>query len=347
MQAAEYLQDYDYYLPPHLIAQEPCEPRDAARLLVLKKSSGSFAHMRFRDFPNLLNQGDCLVFNDTRVYPARIQAHKLRSSGKLEILLLRRLGEGLWRVLIRGRGIRLGTHLQLQSSEYPIRAEVVAVGKGGQRDLQFERPILSLLSSLGEVPLPPYIQRQIEEPERYQTIYSKNLGSAAAPTAGLHFTAETFEALKLRGLHFAFCTLHIGLDTFQPVRVERIADHPIHSEYVELSDETAAIINQSQSAGGRIIAIGTTSARALESTAQLSESGAVVSPFQGNTQLFIKPGYRWRAVDALLTNFHLPRSTLLMLVSALAGRENILRAYSEAISERYRFYSFGDAMFIL
>ena len=294
---------------------------------MLTKDSGSIAHLRFRDLPNLLKQGDCLVFNDTRVYPARIQAYKLSSGGKIEILLLRRLGEGLWRALIRGRGIRLGTHLQLLSREYPIRANVVAVGKGGQRDLQFERPILSLLSSLGEVPLPPYIQHKIEDPERYQTIYSKNLGSAASPTAGLHFTAETFEALKQRGVHLAFCTLHIGLDTFQPVRVERIADHSMHSEYVELSDETAAIINRSHSEGGRIISIGTTSARALETAAQQSESGAIVSPFQGNTQLFIRPGHGWQAVDALLTNFHLPRSTLLMLVSAPCGS----REYSPSI----------------
>ena len=235
----------------------------------------------------------------------------------------------------------------LQSCEYPIRAEVVAVGEGGQRDLQFERPILSLLSSLGEVPLPPYIQRKIEEPERYQTIYSKNLGSAAAPTAGLHFTTDTFQALKQRGVHITFCTLHIGLDTFQPVRVNQIAKHSMHSEYVELSDETAAIINRSHSEGGRIISIGTTSARALETAAQQFESGAIVSSFQGDTQLFIRPGHGWQAVDALLTNFHLPCSTLLLMVSAIAGRENILRAYSEAIRERYRFYSFGDAMFIL
>ena len=347
MQDAEFVSDYDYELPTSLIAQAPSEPRDAARLLLLRRESGALAHMRFRDLPQLLRKGDCLVHNDSRVYPARIRARKLTSGGAVEILLLRRLGEGLWRALLRGRGLSVGVRLQLESREHNLIAEVVARGESGQRDLQFERPILSLLPQLGEAPLPPYIRQPLADPERYQTIYSRTLGSAAAPTAGLHFTTDTFTALRARGVRLAHCTLHIGLDTFQPIRAERVTEHQIHCEYVELSERAAATINAIRAGGGRIIAIGTTSARALESAAQASAPGAAVAPFTGETSLFITPGYRWRAVDAMLTNFHLPRSTLLLMVSALAGRDNTLRAYAAAIRARYRFYSFGDAMFIL
>ena len=347
MTAIESIQDYDYHLPPSLIAQKPCEPRDAARLLLLNRESGSLSHLQFQEFPNLLNPGDCLVFNDTRVHPARIHARKVKGGGAVEILLLRRLAAGLWRVLVRGRGINLGTELQLQSSKHPILAIVTAVGEGGQRDLQFEQPILSLLSQLGEVPLPPYIQEPVADSERYQTIYGKNSGSAAAPTAGLHFTHRIFHALKDRGAKIAFCTLHIGLDTFQPIRVNDIAQHTMHSESVELGHETAAAIQQCRAAGRRVFAIGTTTARALETAARSSAAHAVISPYQGETRLFIRPGYEWQVVDALLTNFHLPKSTLLLMVSALVGREEILHSYEVAVRERYRFYSFGDAMLIL
>ena len=347
MSDAQFISDYDYTLPTSLIAQFPCEPRDAARLLLLRRESGALAHMRFYDLPQLLRMGDCLALNDSRVYPARIRARKLPSGGKVEILLLRRLEEGLWRALLRGRGLGLGARLQLESREHHPIAEVVARGEGGQRDLQFEHPILPLLPQLGEAPLPPYIRQPLADPERYQTIYSRALGSAAAPTAGLHFTTDTFTALRARGVRLAHCTLHIGLDTFQPMRAERVAEHQIHSEYVELGEEAAATINAARAGGGRIIAIGTTSARALESAAQSSAPGAAVAPYAGETSLFITPGYRWRAVDAMLTNFHLPRSTLLLMVSALAGRDNILRAYAAAIPARYRFYSFGDAMLII
>ena len=347
MKAAESIQDYDYHLPPSLIAQEPCEPRDAARLLLLKRENGSLSHLQFQEFPNLLKPEDCLVFNDTRVHPARIHARKVKGGGAVEILLLRRLAAGLWRVLVRGSGISLGSELQLQSSKHSLLAVVTAVGEGGQRDLQFEKPILDRLPELGEVPLPPYIQAPLADPERYQTIYGNKLGSAAAPTAGLHFTHQTFLALKDKGVITAYCTLHIGLDTFQPIRVNDIAEHTMHSESIELGHETAAAIQRCRAAGGRVFAIGTTTARALETAARNSAAHTVISPYQGETRLFIRPGYAWRVVDALLTNFHLPRSTLLLMVSAFAGRETILRTYEVAVRERYRFYSFGDAMLIL
>ncbi len=341
------LSDYEYELPPSLIAQSPCEPRDAARLLLMRRKSGALAHMRFHDFPHLLRAGDCLVLNDTRVYPARLRAEKIPGGGQVEILLLRRLGAARWRALCRGHRLRVGTNLRIQTDSLDLQAEIVLQAADGQRELLFDQPILSQLSDIGETPLPPYIHQRLRHAERYQTIYSRALGSAAAPTAGLHFTENTFTALAERQIQRAFCTLHIGLDTFQPVRNENIAKHRMHNEYAELNEAAIRIIQKTRESGGRILAIGTTTVRVLESAALAINDGELLAPFAGETSLFIHPGHPWRVVDALLTNFHLPRSSLLLMVSAFAGREALLRAYSAAIRARYRFYSLGDAMLIL
>ena len=362
--------DFDYDLPPELIAQQPVEPRDAGRLLVLNRVTGSIDHRLFRDLLDLLRPGDVLVANDTRVIPARLFAHK-PTGGRVELLLLAEDEGGTWRALVGGRNVAVGLALTLLDHagiETDIRAEVVAVGDNAARLLRFNEPVGAWLEALGYPPLPPYIHESLADPERYQTIYARPAGSAAAPTAGLHFTPDLLLALRERGVLFETVTLHVGLDTFKPVTVEEVTDHVIHSEWARLTADAARRINEAALAGGRIVAVGTTTARVLETAALRSAgiSGPLrtisardasgetadvcpwrpVAAFEGATDLFIHPGYRFRAVDALLTNFHLPRSSLLMLVSALAGREAVLAAYRVAVAERYRFFSFGDAMLI-
>ncbi|RMG89059.1 MAG: tRNA preQ1(34) S-adenosylmethionine ribosyltransferase-isomerase QueA [Chloroflexi bacterium] len=350
--------DFDYELPEHFIAQEPVEPRDASRLMVLNRETGDIEHHIFRDIAHLLDAGDVLVLNNTRVIPARLQGVKAESGGAVEVLLLRQLDDLRWRVLVGGKRIRQGTIIAFPNSS--VTAEVIEVMDGAERIIAFSEPVNNLLAQLGEMPLPPYIHHRLDDGERYQTVYSRHEGSAAAPTAGLHFTPELLIALREKGVKLAYCTLHIGLDTFQPVRVENVREHKIHSEFAELTPENAQIINEAKLAGKRIIAVGTTSARTLETAGILSAGGSPERPeevadfcpwrpvtaFAADTQLFIYPGYKWRVVDAMITNFHLPKSTLLMMISAFAGREHVLQAYEIAKQEGYRFYSLGDAMFI-
>ncbi len=336
--------DFDYELPQERIAQHPVEPRDQARLMLLDSGSGNIAHHHFHELDRFLLPGDVLVLNDTRVLPARLLATKRATGGKAEILLLRQLDETHWLGLVRGKGLRAGTRLLLNDSDIAVtvRQEL----EKGERILQFSQSINARLETLGRTPLPPYIRQPLTDGERYQTVYSRRAGSAAAPTAGLHFTKRLLARLKRNGVQLAFCTLHIGLDTFQPIQVEWAGDHRMHSEEARLGLAAANAINRAARSGGRIVAVGTTSARTLESAAACASHEDRVAAYAGNTSLFITPGYRWRAVDGLITNFHLPRSTLLLMVSALAGRENVLHAYEVARDSGYRFYSFGDAMFI-
>ena len=335
--------DFYFDLPPELIAQTPLERRDASRLLCLGKTDGSIAHRHFYDLPELLRPGDCLVMNDSRVIPARLFGTR-PTGGSVEVVLLRDLGGGDWECLTRpGRKTQPGTRLSF--GDGVLNAQVVQARPDGNKVLHFEYEgiFLEILDKLGQMPLPPYIKAELKDPERYQTVYARDPGSAAAPTAGLHFTTELLEKLSDMGVKQAFVTLHVGLGTFRPVKEENIEDHPMHAEYCVISGETAKTVNDARAAGGRIIAVGTTSCRTLESFAR--EDGTLEEK-SGWTDIFIYPGYRFRAIDALITNFHLPESTLIMLVSALAGRENVLNAYKEAVNERYRFFSFGDAMFI-
>ncbi|MCY3716252.1 MAG: tRNA preQ1(34) S-adenosylmethionine ribosyltransferase-isomerase QueA [Chloroflexi bacterium] len=336
--------DFDYDLPAHFIAQTPAEPRDTARLMRLERGSGAISHHKFADIAEMLLPGDVLVMNDTRVIPARLPATKAESGGKVEILLLRQQEKRRWLALVGGRNIRDGMRLLLADG---TGCTVLDRLEKSQRLLEFDLPIRARLPELGEMPLPPYIQAELADPGRYQTVYARRAGSAAAPTAGLHFTPALLERITAWGLHLARCTLHIGLDTFQPVTAERVIEHKIHSEFARLDAANAQIINNAKRAGGRVIAVGTTSARTLESAAVdgASEQNSV-RPFAADTSLFIYPGYRWRAVDGLITNFHLPRSSLLMMLSAFVGRERLLAAYEVAKRQGYRFYSFGDCMFI-
>lgn len=362
--------DFDYRLPEALIAQQPIEPRDASRLLVLERATGAVTHRQFRDLGSYLRPGDMLVANDTRVIPARLFARK-PTGGRIELLLLEQREATTWAALAGGRGVDEGVVLALldhAGQPAPVTAEVVSRGPEAQRLLRFSAPVEEWLETLGYTPLPPYIHATLDDPERYQTIYARPAGSAAAPTAGLHFTPESLLALREQGILFETVTLHVGLDTFRPVAVDSVGDHAIHSEWARLSPDAAQRINEAHLAGGRIIAVGTTTARVLE-TAALRSAGIAgslqtisardaagetssycpwrpVAAFEGPTDLFIYPGYRFRAVAALLTNFHLPRSSLLMMVSAFAGREAVLAAYQHAVDASYRFYSFGDAMFI-
>ncbi|MCY4069944.1 MAG: tRNA preQ1(34) S-adenosylmethionine ribosyltransferase-isomerase QueA [Chloroflexi bacterium] len=350
--------EFDYDLPPEFIAQSPASPRDSSRLLHLDRATGRIGHFRFNDIVRLLNPKDVLVMNNTRVIPARLAARKAATGGVVEILLLRRLTATRWKALIRGRNIREGLRLELDKGSISCKC-IGGLGRG-QHVIEFDRAIDERLRGLGDIPLPPYIQKTLDESEKYQTVYSAVDGSAAAPTAGLHFTPELMADLQDLGVKLAYCTLHIGLDTFQPVAVDDVSDHVIHSEFATLDAEAAGIVNGAIASGHRVIAVGTTSARTLESAARsrnrddntgqdqfLSDSGkCLVAPMSGDTDLFIVPGFNWRIVDAMITNFHLPRSTLLMMLSAFAGRETILDAYEIAKEEAYRFYSFGDAMFV-
>ena len=333
--------EFDFDLPPQFIAQSPAEPRDSSRLMHLDRDSGEILHLRFHDISSLLRPGDVLVMNNTRVIRARLRARKADSGGKAEILLLKRFDDKLWLALIKGRNIRPGSRLQLEGTL--LTCSVIERHDRGQALLQFDCEVDELLDEIGEMPLPPYIHRRLGQDERYQTVYSEVEGSAAAPTAGLHFTAELLAKIEQRGVKLAYCTLHIGLDTFQPVTAVNVSDHKIHRESIILEQETATIINDARRSGGRVIAVGTTSARTLESAEQHRGLVAAVSV---DTDLFITPGYRWRVVDAMITNFHLPRSSLLMMLSAFVGRDALFSAYAIAKAEGYRFYSFGDAMFI-
>jgi len=336
--------DFDYELPPEYIAQSPIEPRDASRLLVLDRASGAVSHAKFSEIGKFLDPGDLLVGNETRVIPARLYGAKVPGGGRVEILLLNRREPLVWEVMVGGKGLVGGRKIKIESGP---AAEILEVLEGPRRLLRFQEPIDPYLPVAGHVPLPPYIRTPLEEPERYQTIYAKRPGSAAAPTAGLHFTQRLIAELEEQGVDFTTVTLHIGLDTFAPVTEEDPEEHRIHTEWCQVPSHAAEIINRTHKSGGRIIAVGTTAVRALESAARIAGGDDLVVPYEGATDLFILPGHRFRAVDALITNFHLPRSTLLMLVSAFAGRENILKAYQAAIEEGYRFYSFGDAMLIV
>jgi S-adenosylmethionine:tRNA ribosyltransferase-isomerase len=331
--------DFDYPLPPELIAQTPIEPRDAARLLQLDRSSGDLAHRHFYDLPDLLRPGDLLVANESRVIPARIFAKKADTGGSVEMLLLRRIDDLTWQALLRAHRVHLGLRIELQSDLF---AEVIEMSEGGERVLRFNQPIEPRLPALGVTPLPPYIHAPLADPERYQTIYSHTPGSAAAPTAGLHFTPRLIDELRVRDIHMIYVTLHVGLDTFKPVETEDVEAHHIHTEYMEVTESVAEQIRTAKREGRRMIAVGTTSVRVLET---LGKHG--LQAFVGDTNLFIYPGFDYQVVDGMITNFHLPKSSLLMLVSAFAGKEKIVRAYAEAVAQRYRFFSLGDAMLIL
>jgi S-adenosylmethionine:tRNA ribosyltransferase-isomerase len=351
--------EFDYTLPLELIAQTPIEPRDASRLMVVDRQAGEISHCHFRDLPDLLRTGDLLVHNESRVIPARLFARK-PTGGQVEILLLRQRTGDTWEALVGGRRIREGLRLALLdgSKGRPVgsEAKVIEIGERGMRVLAFDRPALALAEQVGITPLPPYIHTPLTDTARYQTVYAHTPGSAAAPTAGLHFTPDLLLRLREMDVSSTFVTLHIGLDTFRPVNEERIEDHQMHTEYCSLTPEVARQINQVKPQGRRVVAVGTTSVRVLETGALAAVDGQeqaepytrqIVRAFDGPTDLYIYPGHRFRAVDVLITNFHLPRSTLLMLVGAFAGKELLDQAYAEAIRERYRFYSFGDAMLIL
>ncbi len=335
--------DFSFDLPEELIAQTPLQQRDASRLLHLDKETGELEHAHFYELPKYLRPGDCLVLNDSRVLPARLIGAR-PSGGTVELVLLRDLGEGKWECLSRpGRKTRPGQELIFGDGE--LTATVLEVIEGGNRIVQFhyEGIFLEVLERLGKMPLPPYIREELQDAERYQTVYSRELGSAAAPTAGLHFTKELLAQIEAMGVKVAYVTLHVGLGTFRPVKEDEIEDHPMHAEFCIIPERTARLVNETKRAGGRIVSVGTTSCRTLESFAK--EDGTL-EPCSGWTNIFIYPGYRFKCIDALVTNFHLPESTLIMLVSALAGREHVLHAYEVAVQERYRFFSFGDAMFI-
>ncbi|WP_119072568.1 tRNA preQ1(34) S-adenosylmethionine ribosyltransferase-isomerase QueA [Aggregatilinea lenta] len=367
-----HLSEFDYNLPPERIAQTPLEPRDASRLLVLHRDTGEIEHRTFRDLAEYLAPGDVLLLNQTRVIPARLPAHKVPTGGAAEILLLRPLDDRRWLAIVGGKHLQTGTQLAVgQDDGEHLIATVVEQRDENQRVIEFDAPVEPYLDALGEMPLPPYITTPLADPNRYQTVFARQDGSAAAPTAGLHFTPEMLVDLKRRGIEFAYCTLHIGLDTFAPVREDDITQHKIHRERAVLLPEDAQIINQAKLRGNRVVAIGTTSVRTLETAA--IRSAAYGTPYNDPdsvqatlasladttcpwrpviaideaTDLYIIPGYRFRAVDVMLTNFHLPRSTLLMLVSAFAGRDQILHAYEEAIQRDYRFYSLGDACLLI
>lgn len=336
--------DFYYDLPQELIAQTPLSDRSSSRLLVLNKESGKIEHKHFYDIENMLNPGDCLVLNDTRVLPARLYGVKEGSGGKIEFLLLNRISRDRWEVILKpGKKAKPGAKFVF--GDGLLKAEIIETVNDGNRIVEFSYDGMfeNILDKLGEMPLPPYITEKLRDKERYQTVYSKNDGSAAAPTAGLHFTKELLEKISAKGVKLAYVTLHVGLGTFRPVKVDDVENHKMHSEFYVINEETASVINETKKNGGRIVSVGTTSSRVLETVAD--ENGFLKAQ-TGRTDIFIYPPYKFKAVDALITNFHLPESTLLMLVSALAGSENTRKAYAEAVEQRYRFFSFGDAMFI-
>jgi S-adenosylmethionine:tRNA ribosyltransferase-isomerase len=335
--------DFDYRLPPEMIAQNPVEPRDSSRFMVLSRADGAIEHRRFRDVGDYLRPGDLLVCNDSRVIAARLKGTKVGGGARVELLLLRRLEEGVWETLVKpGRRLKAGTRIEL-GADPGIEAEILDRTDSGNAVVSFSDE--EAVEAIGVVPLPPYVHRPLADSERYQTVYSREKGSVAAPTAGLHFTPQLMAKLRDQGVGFAFVTLHLALDSFRPVQVEDPRDHVIHREYGLVSREVADEVSRARDEGRRVICVGTSSVRVLEHVA-LANRGAV-EPFDGWIDLFVVPGHRFRAVDAMITNFHLPRSTLLLLVSAFAGRERILGAYEEAMNRGYRFYSFGDAMLIL
>ena len=336
--------DFYYDLPPELIAQTPLEKRDESRLLCLDKATGKWSHHHFYELPDFLRAGDCLILNNSRVLPARLLGRRLPGGGACEVLLLQDKGDKVWECLVRpGKHLREGARVSFGDGE--LTAEIAEVLPDGNRLVRFdyEGIFLEVLERLGKMPLPPYIKEELQDKERYQTVYSKVNGSAAAPTAGLHFTPELLERIAAKGVGVGYVTLHVGLGTFRPVKEDEIEQHDMHSEYCTIPQETANLINRTKANGGRVICVGTTSCRTIESWA--GEDGTMTAT-GGWTNIYIYPGYRFKVMDALVTNFHLPESTLIMLVSALAGREHVLAAYEEAVRERYRFFSFGDAMFI-
>lgn len=337
--------DFYFDLPQELIAQDPLEDRSSSRLLVLDRESGKTQHRVFRDIIEYLNPGDCLVVNNTKVIPARLYGSKIGTDAKIEVLLLKRREHNVWETLVKsGKKCRVGARISF--GEGLLIGEVIDVVDEGNRLIRFEYEGIfeEILDKLGQMPLPPYIHHQLKDKNRYQTVYAKHDGSAAAPTAGLHFTPELLEEIKKKGVHIAHVTLHVGLGTFRPVKVEDVTDHHMHSEFYIVEPEQAELINRVKKEGGKIVAVGTTSCRTLESATD--ESG-ILKAGSGWTEIFIYPGYQFKMIDRLITNFHLPESTLMMLVSALAGKDKIMAAYEEAVKERYRFFSFGDAMFIM
>lgn len=337
-------QDFYYELPEELIAQDPLEDRSSSRLLVLDKESGAVSHHVFKDVIDYLNEGDCLVINDTKVLPARLIGAKVGTDAKIEVLLLKRKENNIWETLVKpGKKAKIGTKISF--GDGLLMGEVVDIVEEGNRLIQFtyEGIFEEILDQLGQMPLPPYITHHLEDKNRYQTVYAEHTGSAAAPTAGLHFTPELLEKIEKKGVDIARVTLHVGLGTFRPVKVDEITDHHMHSEFFQIEEEAATKINRAKDAGKKVICVGTTSCRTVESAAD--ETGHLKA-CSGWTEIFIYPGYQFKVLDSLITNFHLPESTLVMLVSALAGREHVLTAYEEAVKERYRFFSFGDAMLI-
>ncbi|GAA0121589.1 MAG: tRNA preQ1(34) S-adenosylmethionine ribosyltransferase-isomerase QueA [Clostridium argentinense] len=338
------VKDFYFDLPQELIAQVPLEKRDESKLMVVNKINGEIEHKKFKEIIDYLEAGDTLVLNDTRVMPARLHGIKEETGAKMEFLLLRRLEKDVWETLVKpGKRAKLGSRFVFGNGE--LKAEVIEVLDNGNRKVRFEYSGIfeEVLDILGEMPLPPYITEKLEDKERYQTVYSKEVGSAAAPTAGLHFTEELLEKIKNKGINIVFVTLHVGLGTFRPVKAENIEDHEMHSEYYYISKETADIINATKEAGKRVIAVGTTSNRTLES---VSDENGRVKEASGYTDIFIYPGYKFKIVDALITNFHLPESTLIMLISAFSNKDIVMNAYKIAVENRYRFFSFGDAMFL-
>ncbi|HEX9797437.1 MAG TPA: tRNA preQ1(34) S-adenosylmethionine ribosyltransferase-isomerase QueA [Anaerolineales bacterium] len=334
--------DFDYQLPSDRIAQRPAQPRDSSRLLLLDRASGRLEHHTFHQLPDLLRPGDALVLNETRVRPVRLHGRKTDGGGKVELLLLEKQTDVRWQAMVGGSGLRPGRRIALANG---LQAEVVDQLEGPRRLIEFTHPVEPVLDELGEMPLPPYIHEPLQHPDDYQTVFAQQPGSAAAPTAGLHFTPELLERLAGAGVSLVRLTLHVGMDTFAPVKTENPAEHPIHTEWCELTPEAAMQLERLRQAGDRIVAVGTTSVRTLETAAR--SKGSQLGPWSGPTDLFILPGFTFQVVDAMITNFHLPRSSLLMLVSAFAGRQRILDAYQSAIDHGYRFYSFGDAMLIV
>lgn len=337
---------FDFYLPEELIAQYPLEDREASRLMVVNKHTGAIQHDHFRNIANYLQPGDCLVLNDTKVLPARLFGIKKDTGAKIETLLLKQLENDQWETLVKpAKRVKKGTEIVFGNGEL-VATCMQELDHGGRiLEFHYNGIFYEILDKLGNMPLPPYIKSQLDDPDRYQTVYAKELGSAAAPTAGLHFTEKLLQEVQAKGIHLAFITLHVGLGTFRPVDAEYVEEHKMHAEYYHLSEETARILNRVREQNGRIISVGTTSTRTLETVASLNDG--TFKAGSGWTDIFIYPGYTFKAIDGIITNFHLPKSTLIMLVSALAGKDNIMRAYKEAVQEKYRFFSFGDAMLIL